>query len=263
MKRIIIILALLLFTATHGVFAQRTITGRAINGEDGLPMPGVYVSVKGTTTATQTNTVGNFSLIVPNNRAVIAVSFTGFKTIEVPVGSSTQFTFTLQPDPVVLGEVVVTARRNNQPEKVVIMGIERDTRSLPSAVTVVSGDAIRKAAGTTWIEALVSTVPSLTIRTIRQGAGASIQVILRGIPVTLIVIDGVPYETNLGKNMSASDRYRAIQEGQELNNTSNILGMINPSDIESVTVIRGGNMAALYGIGEALNGAIIITTKKQ
>jgi len=224
-------------------------------------MPGVSIAVKGTLTATQTNTAGNFSITVPNNRAIIVVSFVGFKTVEIPVGTNTQFNITLQPDPVALGEVVVTARRNNQPERVVTaFGVERDINSLPHAVTVVSGDAISKVAGPNWIEALIGTVPDLTIRRIGSGAGAPIQVILRGSPVRLIIIDGVPYDTNLGRNMSASEQMIARNAGQSLDDTSNILGMINPSDIESVTVHRGGNFAALYGI--ATNGAIIITLKK-
>ena len=101
--------------------------------------------VKGSTTSTQTNTAGSFSLIVPNNRAIIVMSFIGFKTVEVPVGSNTQFTFTLQPDPVSLGDVVITARRKNQSEKAVTaFGIERDIKTLPNVATVISGDIIKR-----------------------------------------------------------------------------------------------------------------------
>ena len=262
MQKITTLFALLLFAALQGAFAQRTITGKAINGEDALPMPGVYVSVKETANTTITNSAGNFSLSVPNNRAVIVVSFTGFKTIEIPVGNNTQFTFTLQPDPVILGEVVVTARRNNQPERAVTaMGVERDPRSLPYAVTQISGDEIRRGATTNWIEGLNGKVPGLTISTISSGAENRINVLLRGNKVTLFVIDGVPYNTDLGKNMSFSDRMRAMREGQNLDDTSNILEMINSNDIESITVLPSANAAMLYG-SEGANGAILITLKK-
>ena len=107
MKKIATLLALLLVAISQGAFAQRTITGKVINAEDGLGMPGVPVLVKGTTTGTATDFDGNFSLNVPND-AIIVVSFMGFKTVELPVGTQTLFDITLQPDAIAFGDVVVT-----------------------------------------------------------------------------------------------------------------------------------------------------------
>ena len=88
MKKVIILLALLLFAVSQGTFAQRTIVGKVISEEDELPMPGVSVVVKGTSTGTITDRGGNFVLKVSND-ATLVVSFTGFKTVEIPVENRT------------------------------------------------------------------------------------------------------------------------------------------------------------------------------
>ena len=242
MKKFTIMLALLLFAVSQGAFAQRTITGKAINGEDGLPMPGVSVVVKGTTITTQTNTAGNFSITVPNNRATIVVSFVGFKTVEIPVGNNTQFTITLQPDPIALGEVVVSARRNNEPEKVVtIMGIERDPISLPYTVRHISGDVLRSSGFPSIAVALAKNIPDIGIRTIGQGAGAPEMLTNRGRLITLYMIDGIAVNartvTVLPNGMRETEYY-------DINYFVNIL------DIESVTFIPQ-------------DGTLVITSKKR
>ena len=101
-KIITTLFALLLLFASQGTFAQRTITGKVISGEDGLAMPGVRVEVKGTRTGTATDSDGNFTLDVPND-ATIVVSFMGFKSVEMTVGNLIQFTIILQPDVITLG----------------------------------------------------------------------------------------------------------------------------------------------------------------
>ena len=108
MKKIIIILVILLFAALQGALAQRTITGKVINEEDGLGINGVSVVVKGTTVGTVTGSDGNFTLTVPND-AIIVISFVGFRTVEIPALNQTQFNITLQPDIHALGDVTVTA----------------------------------------------------------------------------------------------------------------------------------------------------------
>ena len=253
MKKIITSLALLLFAVSQSVLAQRTITGKAISAEDGLPMPGVYVSVKETAATTITNTAGNFSITVPNNRATIVVSFVGFKTVEIPVGNNTQFTITLQPDPIALGDVVVSARRNNEPEKVVtVFGIERNINSLPYAVYQVSGDELTKFGTSSFQSILANKVPTLSVRKMGQGAGATEVISGRLGIINLYVIDGVPFEIirrrdSFGMNMEIDD---------------SILSSINIHDIETVTVLMSSNAAMLYGSAGA-HGAIVITLKKQ
>ena len=251
MKKATILFALLLFAVSQGTFAQRTITGRAIDAEDGIGIPGVSVVVKGTTTATRTNAVGNFSLIVPNNRATIIVSFIGFKTVEVPVGSYSQFDIKLEPDPVTLGEVVVTARRNHRERVVTAMGIERDIKSLPYVVYHFSGDEIRKTGHHHVLNALVGKVPNFTVIRWGQGAGAPLVAYGRLGLIRLYVINGMPIQLGV-----ETDRFNRV-----INVTNDVISWISLDIVESIIVLPSANATMLYG-SMGSGGAIVITTKK-
>ena len=122
-----ILFALLLLVVSQGAFAQKTINGRVINAESGLGMAGVTILVKGAKTGTVTNPNGNFTMNVPND-AIIAVSFVGFKSVEIPVGNQTRFEISLQPD-AKSNETVVTA-----------LGITRETKEVP---LIVDGRPVR------------------------------------------------------------------------------------------------------------------------
>jgi len=255
-------LVLLLLAVSQSAFAQKMIFGKVIDANDESSMPGVNIIVKGTPLGTVTDIDGNFALRVPND-ATIVVSFTGYKTIEMPVENETDFDIILEQNVKVLSEIVVEAERNLRQTVTTAMGIERDIKTLPYAVTVISGDVIRSVASPNWIEALSGRAPSVTVRTGNQGAaGANVQVFLRGSLVTLFIIDGVPYNADLSKNMSFAEIKRAEMEGESLDDTNRLLSMINPLDIESITVLPSINAAMLYG-SEGYNGAIVITTKKR
>jgi len=248
-KKHTIVIVLLLFTVLQGAFAQRIISGKAISGEDGLAMPGVSVVVKGTTIGMTTDKDGNYALRVPDNAMVIVVSFMGFKTAEIPIGNFTytQYNITLQPDAIALGDVVVTATRKNQREKVITaFGFERDPRSLPYALSHISGEELRKTSPSNLISALAGKVPNLNIYTVNTGAGSTSFASLRGItsfsgPIPLLyVIDGIPLRRSMEEDLS----------------------WLDIENIESVTVLRGANAAMLYG-SDGSGGAILITTKRR
>ena len=95
----------------QAAFAQRTITGQVTSAEDNLSMPGVSVVIKGTTTGAATDNNGNFSLNVPNNDAIIVVSFVGYRAIEMPVGTQSRLDIKLQSDVLNLSDVVVSATK--------------------------------------------------------------------------------------------------------------------------------------------------------
>ena len=249
MKKTITLLALLLFAVSQGAFAQRLITGKAINGEDGVPMPGVSVVVKGTTTGTATNNNGNFTLSVPNNRSTIVVSFVGFKTVEVPVGSYTQFDIKLQPDPRVLGEVVVTARSGHRERVVTAMGVERDVRTLPYVVYQVSGIEINRTGHHNLVYALAANAPINALKW-GQGAGAPILAVGRSGIIQLYIIDGFPVKIGVEK-----------RNGRIIDVYDDVVSSINILDIESVTILPSANAAMLYG-SDGASGAIVITLKK-
>ena len=106
MRKITILLALLIFTVSQGAFAQKTITGKVISSEDGLGMVGVPVVVKGTTIGTATDIDGAFSLNVPADAVTLVVSFIGMKSVELPIGTQTNFEITMTPDVLTLGDKV-------------------------------------------------------------------------------------------------------------------------------------------------------------
>jgi len=245
MRKITTLLALLLFVVSQGAFAQRTITGTVISNEDGLGMPGVTVLVKGTTVGTSTDINGNFSLNVPND-ATIVVSFMGFKTIEQPVGNQTRFNFTLEPDVLTLGDVVVTA-----------LGIQRETKTLTYSAQQISGEEMMQARDINFMGALQGKAAGLNIQTTSAGAGGSSRVILRGAKsfnsasTPLYVIDGVPLRSQGGSSGSGWSTY----------DVGDALSQMNPEDIESISVLKGANAAMLYG-SQGANGVIMITTKK-
>ena len=257
MKKIITLLALLLFAVSQSALAQKTITGKVINAEDGLGMPGVSIVVKGTTIGMSTTGNGNFVLNVPDD-AIIVVSFMGFKTVEIPVGNQTRFDVILQPDARVLDDVVVTAVRAIPPERAVItaMGIVRDKNTLTTSIQSISGDELIRAGDLDPIAAMDGKIAGVSVSRSNSGAGPAemLNIIIRGQKSfygsnrPMIVLDGVPIINRI-----------EVSGGIPV---ADFLSQLNPNDIESITVLKSANGAILYG-SDGANGVIIITLKKQ
>lgn len=228
MRKITILLAFLLFAVSQGAFAQKTITGKVTSSEDGLGMVGVPVVVKGTTIGTATDIDGAFTLSVPNDAQTLVVSFIGYKTVELPIGTQTTFNVTLAPDVLALGDVVVTA-----------LGISRQAKALTYATQSVSTEQLAEARTVNPINSLSGRVAGLSITTASQGVGASSKVLLRG-----------------NRSIAGSSEPLYVIDGVPMGGISNL----SPDDIVSISVMKGANAAALYG-SRANNGAIIVTTK--
>ncbi|MNJ96424.1 TonB-dependent Receptor Plug Domain protein [compost metagenome] len=210
-------------------FAQeRTISG-TVADESGLPLPGVSIAIKGTTNGTQTDFDGKFQ-IKASPTDILVFSFMGMATQEVPA-TATNFNIILKDDATQLETVVVTA-----------LGIRRNPKELSYSTQVVKSDELNQAKAVNAATALVGKVSGLQINTINSGVNPQTRVVLRGARSisgnneALIVIDGVP-------------------------SALNTLSELNPNDIESTTILKGANAAALYGSAGS-NGAIMITTKK-
>ena len=241
MKKEIILLALLLVAVSQGTYAQLTIFGSVVDAETGNGIPGASVVVKETIIGGVTNSSGNFAIMNVPNDAILQVSYIGYKTVEIPVENQTRFEITLEPDVQVLGDVVVTAERNQIEKIEVAMGMIRDKNSLTTAVYHISGDEMRKGGSRSFAEALVGRVPSLQTYIDIDGyvKVAYLRAIIsfQGSKPPLFVLDGMPL---------ADDP----------------TPWLNIEAIESVTVLPSANAAILYGSAGA-NGAIIITMKKR
>jgi TonB-linked SusC/RagA family outer membrane protein len=228
-------------------FAQgKLISGTVLSSADGSAMPGVNVLLKGTTNGAATDAEGKFSIAVPSDESVLVFSFIGHTSQEVVVGSRTVVDVTLQEDISQLGEVVVTA-----------LGIEREAKSLSYAQQTVDGGTLMQSRDINILNSLSGRAAGVDIQKSSSGPGGSTKVVLRGNKSLmfgsqpLYVIDGVPMANNIN---TQPGMWGGVDSGDGMS-------QINPDDIESMTVLRGSNAAALYG-SQGANGVVVITTKK-
>jgi TonB-dependent SusC/RagA subfamily outer membrane receptor len=232
-------------------FAQeKEITGTVTSKADGIPLPGVNVIVEGTTNGAQTDFDGNYS-ITANVGDVLVFSYVGMSTAKIAVADSNVINVQLEEDAQQLKEVVVTA-----------LGIKKTRKSLTYAAQDINADELNKVKQTNPINSLSGKVSGVSITRSSSGVGGSVKVTLRGNSSIgnnqpLYVVDGVPLS-----NPSASqpaDTFGDINGGNR--DGGDALALINPDDIESLTVLKGASASALYG-SAGLNGVILITTKK-
>lgn len=227
-------------------FAQeRTVTG-TVSDASGLPLPGVSVTIKGTTAGTQTDFDGKFQ-IQASPQQVLVFTFIGMKTLEQPASSSSM-NVKLADDATDLETVVVTA-----------LGISRDKKSLGYASQKLDGEAVNSTPTNNFLNNLSGKVAGLEVRR-NANFGGSTNIVLRGAKSitgnnqALIVVDGVAI-SNSNLNSAGTESSRG---GVDFGNSA---ADIDPNNIESITVLKGAAATALYG-SQASNGAIMITTKK-
>ncbi|HBE41293.1 MAG TPA: SusC/RagA family TonB-linked outer membrane protein, partial [Bacteroidales bacterium] len=231
--------SLLLITGTLVLAQTVQISGTVTGSEDGLPLPGVNITVKGTTIGTISGSDGRYVLSVPSGAQSLIFSFIGFVTHEEPVQGRTTINVVLRQDLYNVDEVVVVAYGTAQ------------KRDIAGAVSTVKGDEIRKVPVQSFDQALQGKAAGVSI-TMPNGVLNNPPVIrIRGFnSITsssnpLVVVDGVPVFTgNIGGT--------AIQ---------NSLADVNPSDIESMEILKDASATALFG-SRAANGVILITTKR-
>ncbi len=243
MKKLMLLVAFLGFLGMQA-FAQKTITGTVTSAEDGSALPGVSVVVKGTTIGTITDVDGKYTLSgVPEDAKTLVFSFVGFKTLEVPITGNV-INVKLEPEAVQVEEVVVTA-----------LGLSREQKALGYAVQEVKADDISNVTTGNVVDALNGRVAGVLVNRSSGSAGAGTYIEIRGAAsITgnnqpLFVVDGIPIDNSGG--------YSGVAGVDESNRAIDL----NPDDIESITVLKGGAATALYGL-RAANGVIIITTKK-
>ncbi|MDG3583458.1 MULTISPECIES: SusC/RagA family TonB-linked outer membrane protein [Galbibacter] len=255
MKQKNLLFILLSLISIYGVFGQEVqITGVVTSSFDDVPLPGVNITIVGTSVGTQTDFDGNYT-IDANPGDVIRFSYIGMKPTEVTVGSQTNINVTLEEDSQQLDAVIVTA-----------LGIEKEEKALTYAAQEVGGDELTRVKQTNPINSLSGKSAGLTITRSSSGAGGAAKVVLRGNSSTtnndpLYVIDGVPMLNN-GNGSNGAEPGTDVFGGQTGNRDGgDIMSMINPDDIESMTVLKGASASALYG-SQGANGVILITTKK-
>ncbi|OFX60291.1 MAG: hypothetical protein A2066_02190 [Bacteroidetes bacterium GWB2_41_8] len=244
---LVFILALSIFS---GMAQTRVLTGTVSSSEDGLPIPGVSVSVKGTTTGTISDMNGVYSITAPESARTLVFSFVGMVTQEVAITASAQINVVMNSDVIGVEEVVVTA-----------MGIAREKKSLTYSATEVSSKELLNSNESNVVSALSGKVAGVQVSSSSGMAGGSSRIIIRGVSSLkgnnqpLFVVDGVPYN-NQEFNFEEGDSDQALFYGS----TANTGVDIDPNNIESMTVLKGAAATALYG-SRAATGVILITTK--
>ncbi|MGI9551989.1 MAG: SusC/RagA family TonB-linked outer membrane protein, partial [Aurantibacter sp.] len=203
---------------------QETVTGTVVDS-NGTPLPGTNVLVQGTTTGTQTDFDGNYSIIVEGDGTLV-FSYLGFQTLEIPVNGQSTINATLIEDASALEEVVVT-------------GYQTETkRETTAAVSIVKAEELAAIPSGNVEQQLAGRVAGVTVVTNGQ-PGTTSQIRVRGFGAfggnePLYVVDGVP-----------------------INN----INFLSPDDIETTTVLKDAAAASIYG-ARAANGVIVYTTKQ-
>lgn len=215
---------------------NRIVTGKVTSVENGQGIPGASILVKGTSTGTTSNADGEFSISVANN-AQLVISFIGYATEEVLVGTQTVLSISLRTDLTALEEIVVVGYGQVQ------------KGDATGAVTAISSKDFNKGVLMSPQDLITGRVAGVSVISNSGAPGAGAQIRIRGgasLTATndpLIVIDGFPIDST------------------DPGGISNPLASINPNDIESFTVLKDASATAIYG-SRASNGVIIITTKK-
>ncbi|MGN7203750.1 SusC/RagA family TonB-linked outer membrane protein [Pedobacter sp. SAFR-022] len=253
-KKLLMFLWGMILFATQAVAQQINVTGK-VTSSDGQPIPGVSVKVKGAQTGTQTNTSGVYTISAASG-AVLSFSYIGMTPQEKTVTGNT-INVVLADDAQGLDEVVITA-----------LGQAVQKRSLGTAQQAVKGAEIASTQRENFVNALQGRVAGVEVNNSSGVPGASSSITIRGVSSIsgsnqpLFVVDGLPIDNKtLSTSAFTSDKSSSTGLFNRGVDFTNRAADINPEDIESLTVLKGPEAAALYGI-DAANGAIVITTKR-
>lgn len=254
---VLAILSLFLLWTPDMYAQQRTISGTILAEENQSPLSGVTIRVKGTRRVAQTDANGKFSIQVTDGET-LQISYVGYVTQDIKVGSNTTLGIKLKTSDNTMGEVVVTA-----------MDIKRNPRSLGYSVQTVKGDEVQETQRENFLNSLQGRVAGLTLDQTSGVAGASSSVVLRGFNSLslsnqpLYVVDGVILDNQTINETSSGGQGIGLASDRPNRNNDyqNRIADINPNDIETITVLKGPEATALYG-SQASSGAIVITTKR-
>lgn len=253
MRKIIHLLVMIpfIFSFWSAYAQERTITGTISSDRNNDPVISATITNKRTKKAVQSSSNGTF-IIRAQKGDELTISSVGFASKTITVGDQVDLTITLAVAQGQLAEVVVTTA----------FGIKKTKRSQGTASQSVEGKEINETQRDNWMNAITGRIAGATVNTTSGAPGASAQIVLRGFNSiggdnsALIILDGVPL------NNTVFNQHRLASDIDNRNNDyTNRAADINPNDIESITVLKGPEAAALYGT-EAGNGAIVITTKR-
>ncbi len=227
---------------------QETVIGRVVDAQSGEPLPGVNIVVQGENVGTTTDMDGYYELTGRSLDETLVFSYIGYVEQEIAIDGRSEINVQLDPQFISGDELVVTA-----------LGLARESRSVGYSTSTVESDQFAVNRTGNFMNALQGQVAGVNIESVASGAGGSSRVRIRGLSSfggdnsPLIVVDGVP--------ISNQGHHAAIGADGEIDSGDG-LNSISQDAIESMTVLKGGAAAALYG-SRAKDGAVIITTKRH
>jgi TonB-linked SusC/RagA family outer membrane protein len=249
MKKIFLIF-MIVFTAQVSLAQVKNVKG-VITDSDGMPLPGASVAVQGGQKGATTDFDGLYSIEAQKGQTLV-FSYVGLETQSVIVGDATTINVKMN-----------TASTNNLNEVVVTsLGIKKSRKSLTYAAQEVKGEEVTRVKDANLMNSLSGKVAGLIVGKSSAGAGGSVKVTIRGNSSAtnnqpLYVVDGIPLlnSSSSQANSAFGDTAGGNRDGGDA------ISMINPDDIESMTVLKGASAAALYG-SQGANGVILVTTKR-
>jgi TonB-linked SusC/RagA family outer membrane protein len=238
-QKLLLILMVTVLSYFNALAQNKTITGKVVDADDGLPLPGVSIKVKGTTQLTQTTGQGTFSISVPTNAQTLVLSYVGYTEKEVKITGET------------INIRLVSSSKNLQDVMIIGYGTVKKENFTGSA-SVIKSDVLQDRPVTSFEKALQGAAAGVQVTSVSGQPGATSTVRIRGVgsfsasSTPLYVVDGI-----------------AITNGDlsSVAQSSDVLSSINPNDIASITVLKDATAAAIYG-SRAANGVILITTKQ-
>lgn len=233
---------------------QNEISGQVVGQDDGMPIAGATIYAKSNSKiATITDENGKFKLNVPENESHIVVSYMGYGTLEFKLDNAKEVVISLKPAENVLDQVLVTA-----------LGVKKSGKAVSYAVTELKGTEFTKAKESNITNALVGKIAGVNVSSTATGPNGSSRVVIRGNGSLngnnqpMYVVNDLPIDNtqlNLpGIGNGAGSTRINVDRGDGT-------AVINPDDIKTITVLKGGTAAALYG-ANAANGVILIQTKR-
>jgi TonB-linked SusC/RagA family outer membrane protein len=260
MKRLFLVVVSAVFVlASLQAFAQKTVSGRIISADDGAPLRGARVVVKGAKVGAFSDARGQYKITLPEGATTLVFNSVGYVAREVAIGDKTTIDVRLDLDAKALDDVVVTA-----------FGVKQEKKALGYAVQELSAQEIMQNNQPNIVAGLQGRLAGVTINNSGGGVGAGSQIIIRGVSSLspsgnsqpLFVVDGIPIsnETRAGNNQPSQGAGTTGGSAESFA-MSNRAADINPDDIESINILKGPAATALYGL-RAANGVVVITTKK-
>jgi TonB-linked SusC/RagA family outer membrane protein len=243
LKKLLLLICVL---SVHVIHAQiTTISGTVIDSSNSMPIPEVTVVEKGTINGVITDFDGNYTIQISDENAILQFSSLGYLDYEITVSGNTVINVALEESSESLDEVVITA-----------FGFEKKTKSVGYSITQVKGEELSRVKTTNPLQALRGKVAGVNISNGATGIKGSARVVIRGnssfngANQPLYIIDGISLQN---QQLGSAGEWGGADNGDGLS-------AINPDDIKSISVLKGGAAAALYG-SRASNGVIIIKTK--